>query len=244
MYVTNPYPLQLFISLQERLALQYAEGTQRLVDLLKIVEVTVDTHKTLEPTFARRRDELTQAIYDLENLHYLTAMLSAAIRRAELRVAIPDLRDRIRYFEDTAALWTTYLAPQPSRAIPEEEIQAIQSQIAELRNAGSSESAISQRNALRAHKVLMPVLGREDLMERRASADRLQMNLEMERAELQRLMTQTRFSVQVPDALGAVLTYLGFDGSYVQPDASQVEEATADEHAAPPATPDPVATHG
>lgn len=234
MFITNPYPLQLFLSLQERLAAQYAEGSQRLVERLKGVEVTVDTYKTVQPTLGRRREEVLGIIYDLESLHFLSAMLKSAIRRAELSAGVPDLRDRIRYFEDTAALWTTYLAVQPSRLIPEEELEAIQSQIIELRTAGSSESAVAQRNALRALKIALPILGREDLVERRGVADRMQMTLEMERADLQQLMAQTRFSVQVPDHLGSVLTYLGFDGQYVE-DAPA--EALGGADAAAPALP-------
>lgn len=215
MYVTNPYPLQLFISLQERLGAQYREGNQRLAEMLKGIEVSIDTHKSIKPTLARRRDEAFTKIDELESIHYLSLVLKAAIRSAEIAVAAESFRDRITYFESVQALWATHLSHQPSREIPESELHSIESQINEMRSAGTTEAAVSQRNALRAHKVTLPILGREDLQERRAQADRLQMNLELERAELQQLMAQTRFSVQVPDRMGPMLSYLGFDGQYV-----------------------------
>lgn len=219
MFVTKSYPLQLFISLQERLAGQYREGSKRLAELLKGVEVTVDTFKSLEPTLVRRRDEALLAVGELESRYFLSAILKAAIRRSENAAGVPELRDRIAYFESTAALWAEHLAGQPSRDIPQDELLTIDSQINVLRTAGSSEAAVSQRNSLRAHKVIMPIIAREDLVDRRAQADRLQMTLELERANLQQILAQTPISIQVLDYMGPLLISLGVDGEYVEDDS-------------------------
>lgn len=216
MFITKSYPLQLFISLQDRLTGQYREGSKRLAELLKGVEVTVDTFKSLEPTLGRRREEALVAVGDLESRYFLSAILKAAIRRAENAAGVPELRDRIAYFEATAALWADHLEAQPSRGIPQDELLTINSQINEMRSAGSSEAAVSQRNSLRAHKVVMPIIAREDLADRRAQADRLQMTLELERANLQQILAQTPISIQVLDYMGPLLMSLGVDGEYAE----------------------------
>jgi len=235
-FVTKSYPLQLFISLQDRLTGQYREGSKRLAELLKGVEVTVDTFKSLEPTLGRRREEALIAVGELESRYFLSAILKAAIRRAENAAGVPELRDRIAYFEATAALWAEHLAGQPSRDIPQDELLTITSQINELRAAGSSEAAVSQRNSLRAHKVIMPIIAREDVVDRRAQADRLQMTLELERANLQQILAQTPISIQVLDYMGPLLMSLGVDGVYAHEDGQPVPAESSGKAIDEPAT--------
>lgn len=226
MFATAPYPLQLFHSLQERLFAQHAEGTQRLTELLKGVEASVDNYRTILPALSRRREEAIVLLQELDARQFLIATLKAAIRRAELSVHIPDLRDRIAFYENSVSLWNDVLSGLPSRMAPEEQMEGLVTQLESLRSAGSTDTANHQRHALRAIKTEIPPLGREDLNKHRADMDQLHMTLALERAEMQRLLAQTPISLRVQNkGLAVMLEALGLE-------VFEVSDAPADNAAA------------
>jgi len=226
-FITSRYPLHLFVSVQARVRAQAATGRQRLAVLLEGAPVTADTMKMVVPATAVKRDEALALLTRLESANLLDMLLSSAIRGAELGVDIPGLRDRIAFYEQAIALWSSLLDAQPLRDPVEAKLRAVQAELDSLRSAGSSEAATHQRSALRGIQEVLPVLGREDLAGRRVNADRLATNLALEQADLQRLMSQTPIELVVDDHLGPLLEELGLEGNYQQPPAEQGNESDA-----------------
>lgn len=231
MFVTRPYPLQLFLSIKERLSVQQADGLRRLSELLKGVDVTADSYRSIEPALVRRRGEALALLREQQRLQFLFASLKAAIRSAENAASIPEIQDRIAFYEHAITLWDGYLVEQPSREAREEQVKGLISQLEGLKSSGSSESASHQRQAVRSVTVNVPPVGREDLNEWYSEINQLKMTLELERAELQRLLVQSTLSLRVADGAGDTLLTMGLQGDYVSEEPEQqaavVEAETA-----------------
>lgn len=208
-HTSNPLPLEFWTRLEVRLGAEYQAQRTRLTDAMVSLPVTVDTGVVAMQQAQQARAAVFAQVRELENIQLLLMVLGGQVRSATFHAEIPDLEAHINFLRNMAELFSTALVGLPRRMPREQEIQGVLTEYNALRNLGTGEITMQERQRLRGMTIQLPVVGAEDTVEHERALRTLQSNVDQKDAELQNLKVSTRMSLRVPDELAALVQSFG-----------------------------------
>lgn len=208
-FSSNRLPLEFWTRLQVRLAAEYQAQRARLTDAMAPIPVTVDTGTIALQQAQAARAAVFAQVHELENMQLLLMIMGGQVRTATFRAEIPDLEAHITCLRNMAELFSGVLSGLPRRFPREQEVQSLLSEYHALRNLGTGEITMQERQRLRAMAIPLPVVGAEDAVEHERALRTLQSNIDQKDAELQNLKVRTLMTLRVPNELAALVQSFG-----------------------------------
>lgn len=208
-YTSQPLPLEFWTRLEVRLASDYQAQRARLTEALVPVTATVDTGAIALTQSADARQSIFNKLRELENIQLLSMILNGQVYTATYRAEIPYRKADISLLRNFVELISSTLIGLPPRQPREQELHTLLNDYNALRNLGTGEITMQERQRLRSMTVELPVVGMEDAVEHERSLRVIQSNIDRKESELQNLMVTTLMSLRIPDELATLVSSFG-----------------------------------
>ncbi len=208
-FISQPRPLQFWTRLHARMESDYQAQRGRLAEALKPAHATIDTADLVLKRSAQTRSEVFVLLKGLEHTQIVFMILEGQARGATNRAGIPEVEAHIRCLRNIASLFSETFSGAPRRAPVEQDLAGAVTQFNALRNTGTGEMVLTERQRLRALSMSVPVVGAEDIVEQERELRSLQTNIDQLEAELQNLQVTTMLTLRLPDELAQVVANFG-----------------------------------
>jgi hypothetical protein len=212
----------------------YQAQRSRLAEALKPAHATIDTAELVLKRSAQTRSEVFVLLKELEHMQIVFMIIEGQTRGATNRAGIPEVEAHIRCLRNIASLFSETFSGAPRRAPVEQDLAGAATQFNLLRNTGTGEMVLTERQRLRALSMSVPVVGAEDIVGHERELRSLQTNIDQLEAELQNLQVTTMLTLRLPDELAQVIANFGV-AMNPEPAAPSLP-AAADSAAAPEAS--------
>lgn len=234
MYLSEARSLTFWERFISRVADELARCEALLADKAAPVEASVDgAQKALQRT-AQGREEVFALLRRIEQLNLTLLGLRAQREVARHQQGIPNLEYRISSLRDLVQVFERCTSITASRVRAEEDLLETVQRNEELKRLGTGEQVSIERQTLRTLRIVLPVIGPEDVQGYASAVRQLHVAIDQKEAELNALQADTFYEVNVLPECVALMQELGVPVREITPapPANSESAATAEGGAA------------
>lgn len=231
MYISEARSLTFWERFAARVQGEIARGEALLCEKAAPIEASVDSAQKSLQRAAQSRAEVFQLLRRIEQLHLLLLGLRAQREMAIHAQGIPNLEYRIHSLRELVRVFEGYTLISVSRSRVEEDLKEAFTRNEELKLLGTGEQVSIERQALRTLRIMLPVIGQEDIREYETAVRQLHVAIDQHEADLNARKADTIYELNVLEECVGLMIELGVpvrENTQVPQQTEQVAPAAAE----------------